>query len=279
MATISDPNFFQFADTTQISTTNQLGLRNRLINGNPLINQRVVSGSVVLAAGAYGHDRWKAGAGGCSYTFATALNVTTITISAGTLQQVIEGINLQSGTHVLSWVGTSTARIDAGAYSASGVTGTAVGGTNQTIEFGIGTFTKAQYEQASIASSFEVRPYGVELALCQRYTWRQTATAVNALSKISSGFTSNISTAFFAQIKMPVTMRATPVLTVSNQTGFSAFDGNAYFSSSAITLNSGSPDICEVSVTIAASIAYRPHALATYNANAVAEWIQFTAEL
>ena len=145
------------------------GLRNRIINGNFGINQRGVSGSVVLAAGAYGHDRFKAGASGCSYTFATAANVTTLTISAGSLQQVIEGVNLESGTYALSWAGTAQGKIGAGAYAASGITGSITGGTNTTIEFGTGTLSKAQLELGAKATAFEQRPYGLELSLCQRY--------------------------------------------------------------------------------------------------------------
>ena len=145
------------------------GFRNELINGNFGVNQRAVTGTVTLAAGAYGHDRWKAGAGGCTYTFATALNVTTLTISAGTLIQVIEGINLQSGTYTLSWTGTAAGKIGTGALSASGITGTAVGGTNLNIEFNTGTLSKVQFEEGIVNSAFETRPYGMELALCQRY--------------------------------------------------------------------------------------------------------------
>lgn len=146
------------------------GMRNKIINGNFGVNQRSVSGTVTLAAGAYGHDRWKAGASGCTYTYATTQNVTTITITSGSLVQVIEGLNLQSGTHVLSWQGTAQGRVDGGAYGASGgVTGTAVGGTNQTIEFNTGTVSLVQYEPGTVATPFEFRAYGIELALCKRY--------------------------------------------------------------------------------------------------------------
>lgn len=143
--------------------------KNKLINPNFAVNQRAVSGTVVLAAGAYGHDRFKAGAGGCTYTFAMSLNVTTITISAGTLMQIIEGVNLFSGTHTLSWVGTATARIDTGAYSASGVTGTAVGGTNQTCEWSTGTVSKVQYEEGAFATTLEKRLDTQEKLLCELY--------------------------------------------------------------------------------------------------------------
>lgn len=145
------------------------GFRNKIINGRFAFNQRGVSGTVTRAAGLYGHDRWKAGAGGCTYTFATSGNTTTITITAGTLMQVIEGANLDSGSHTLSWTGTAQGRVDSGSYGASGVVGTAVAGTNQTVEFGTGTLTNVQYEYGTTATAFETRQYGIEDYLCKRY--------------------------------------------------------------------------------------------------------------
>jgi len=157
----------QFPSGDVINTTLQLGMQNRLINGLFAINQLAVSGSVVLAAGVYGHDGWKAGAGGCTYTFATVGNITTLTISSGTLQQVIEGLFLESGTHCLSWVGTAQGRIDSGSYGSSGITGTAIGGTNQTIEFGTGTLALPQYEPGGNPSLFAYRDN--EMQRCLRY--------------------------------------------------------------------------------------------------------------
>jgi hypothetical protein len=142
--------------------------RNKVINGQFTVNQRMVSGTVVLAAGAYGHDRWKAGASGCTYTFAVSEGVTTITISAGSLIQVIEGANLRTGMHVLSWAGTAQGRIEAGSYSASGVTGSVTGGANLSIEFNTGTLTSVQLEPGIVPTPFELRFN--ELQLCQRYT-------------------------------------------------------------------------------------------------------------
>ena len=162
--------------------------RNAIINGNFSVNQRVVSGTVTLAAGVYGHDRWKAGAGGCTYTFATTAGVTTLTITAGTLMQVIEGINLGSGTYTLSWSGTAQGRIDSGSYGASGITGTAVGGTNQTIEFGTGTVSLVQYEPGSTATAYVRRQYQQEHALCERYYQIQQLAFANAVS-YSAGLT------------------------------------------------------------------------------------------
>lgn len=136
---------------------------NLLIDGNFNINQRAKSGTVTLAAGAYGHDRWKAGASGCTYTFATSANVTTLTISAGSLIQIVRGLNLQSGTVCLSWAGTAQGKIGAGSYSTSGVTGTATGGTNLNVEFGTGTLSKVQLNYGSVALPFVPRSFADEL--------------------------------------------------------------------------------------------------------------------
>ncbi|WP_236214451.1 hypothetical protein [Metapseudomonas otitidis] len=145
---------------------------NRIINGGFVVNQRAVSGTVVLAPANYGHDRWRAGSSGCTYVASTSGGVTTLTITAGSLQQVIEGASLQSGTHVLSWVGTALGRIGTGSYSSSGVTASVVGGSDLTIEFGTGTLALVQFEPGAVPSTFEHRPYGAEFDLCQRYTRR-----------------------------------------------------------------------------------------------------------
>jgi len=188
-------------------------LRNKLINATFNINQRGVSGTVTLAAGAYGHDRWKAGASGCTYTFSNTANVTTITITAGTLMQVIEGLNLRSGTYTLTWVGTSTARIDSGSYGTSGITGTAVGGTNQTIELSTGTFSSPQYEFGTVATPFEFRSINTELYMCQRYYVRAgSAGNAYAISSSNLGLT----------VQFPVDMRATPTLITISGSGNNA---------------------------------------------------------
>ena len=207
-----------------ISTINggAIGTKNVIIDGNFNVNQRGVSGTVTLAAGAYGHDRWKGGASGCTYTFATSANVTTLTISAGSLVQVVEGLNLQSGTYTLSFSGTAQGKINGGSYSASGVTGTATGGTNMTIEFNTGTLSLVQLEKGSTATAFDVRPYGTELALCQRYYWRY----INGVDQsLSMGCYYN-STSIYGLFQTPVTMRSKPTLISSSGTNYYRFVRN-----------------------------------------------------
>jgi hypothetical protein len=185
-----------------IPFTQIAGARNKLVNGAFAINQRAVSGTVTLAAGAYGHDRWKAGASGCTYTFAASGGLTTITISAGSLIQVIEGANLATGTHVLTWAGSAQGKIGGASYSASGVSASVTGGVNLSVEFGTGTIGSLQLEPGSIPSAFELSLYGQELARCQRYC-----------QKVGAGFTgqANGSTTQLALAgTLPVTMYASP---------------------------------------------------------------------
>jgi hypothetical protein len=146
------------------------GFRNVIINGNFSINQRVYASGSAVGAGLYGHDRWKMAASGDTYTFSTTANVTTVTIPSGkVLRQVIEGVNLRSGTYVLSWTGTAQGKIGAGNYGPSGVSGSVTGGSDLTIEFGPGTVSQVQLEQGAVPTPFEQHPIGIELALCRYY--------------------------------------------------------------------------------------------------------------
>jgi hypothetical protein len=211
----------------RIATAGSLSNRNKIINGNFGINQRAVSGTVTLSAAAYGHDRWKAGASGCTYTFATSANVTTITISAGSLVQVIEGLHLQSGTHVLSWTGTVQMTIDGGSAGNSGMTGTLTGGTNATVETsGTGTLSLVQLEAGDAATPFEHRSYGQELALCQRY-YQTGIMRLRAALLAGTVETSN---------QLPVTMRATPTVT---GTGMGALTANTVYVADSSTGSTG----------------------------------------
>lgn len=196
--------------------------RNKVINGNFGVNQSAVTGTVVLTAGQYGHDQWKAGASGCTYTFSTAANVTTVTISAGTLVQVIEGINLESGTHLLSWTGTATGRADAASFGASGQQVTVTGGTNVTLEFSTGTVARVQLEQGTVQTPFELRPYTAEEMLCFRYFWKGSIQYTG--STTNAGRES-------APVWYPVKMRVSPTIANIVQddlAGFSASAPNLY---------------------------------------------------
>ena len=64
--------------------------------------------------------------------------------------------------------------------------------------------SKVQLEQGSTATSFDYRPYGTELALCQRYYYKRNTTAQTFLLR-GDGIR-------WLTVYMPVEMRATPTL-------------------------------------------------------------------
>lgn len=83
--------------------------------------------------------------------------------------------------------------------------------------------TGVQLEKGSVATPFEYRPYGTELALCQRYCFVGTISYVGAWNAGRSAWS-------VAETPFPVTMRAIPTATntttfviqgVGNGTGFS----------------------------------------------------------
>lgn len=195
-----DPTLTAIAD----GTLGAFSHRNKVINGGFAVNQRAYVSGAAVGAGLYGHDRWKMAASGDTYTFSTTANKTTVTIPASkVLQQVVEGLNLQSGTYVLTWEGTAQGKIGAGSLSASGVTGAITGGTDTTIEFGPGTVANVQLEPGTVATPFEHRSIGAELALCQRYTKKLRASiAFNATADTQ-----------FASCTVSYEMRAAPTVT------------------------------------------------------------------
>lgn len=140
-----------------------------LINGDFGVNQLVVSGTVVLASGEYGHGRFKGGASGCTYTFSETGGITTITITAGSLIQTIESVNLVQGTYVLSWEGTAQGKIGPGSYGSSGISSAITGVFDLDIEFNTGTLKNSKFEIGIIPTSFIPKLSTDELRDCERY--------------------------------------------------------------------------------------------------------------
>ncbi len=182
------------------------GFRNLIINGNPVINQRVyVSGTNTTGANQYTLDRWRVVTSGQSLTFTTTAGLCTATAPAGGVEQVIEGASILGGTYVLNWEGTATATINGNAVAKGGSV-TLTGDSDATVRMIEGTFTKVQLEPGSHATVFEQRPYAVEYALCQRYY--ETGTAGQSVNNAAAAATVS-HTVYFR-----VTKRAAPVCTI-----------------------------------------------------------------
>lgn len=152
-----------------ISASGGFSFKNRLINANPIINQRgYVSGTATTTANQYTLDRWRVVVSGQSVSWTDSGLTRTVTCPAGGLEQVIEDKNIEGGTFVLSWTGTATATVNGTAVAKNG-TFTLFANTNATVRFSSGTLSNPQLEAGTVATPFERRDYGRELMMCQRY--------------------------------------------------------------------------------------------------------------
>jgi hypothetical protein len=125
------------------SAFNAPTFRNILINGNLTINQRNVGiTSTSVSTGDYGEDRWKKTAGGMT-------------------QIVEDGNYVPSSPYTLSGTGITTTTANSPAS----------GDWDISTTFGDIPVTarSIQLEYGNVASAFDLRPIGTELALCQRY--------------------------------------------------------------------------------------------------------------
>jgi hypothetical protein len=139
------------------------------------------------------------------------------------------GIRVQFGLGVGStYSGTAGAWAGAGYLSATGAT--SVIGTNGATWY----VTGVQLEKGSTATSFDYRPYGTELALCQRYCLKLGGDS----DYVPYGTGNNYSTTNGTMVvNFPVAMRAVPTLTVT--TPNRVLSGSVANSVTAMSLGNG----------------------------------------
>ena len=146
-----------------------------------------------------------------TYSIPTANTWTTISVTvagdtSGTwLTNSGRGIAVWFGLGAGSSVsGTAGSWAGAGYFSATGAT--SVVGTNGATFY----ITGVQLEKGSTATSFDYRPYGTELALCQRYFWNGSVFPSFTASTVRDG--GNFAT---MPMQNPVQMRVTPTATTT----------------------------------------------------------------
>lgn len=263
------------------SSNGQLaGLRNKIINGAMVIDQRNAGAAQTFTAGAalaYCVDRFYAYCTGANvtgqqvagtapnqfnYRFTGAASVTKIGFA-----QRIEAANSQdlAGTTAtlsvdlansllttVTWTawrantndafGTLAAPnrspIGTGTFTVTGtltrysaqISVPAAATTGIEIELSVGaqtsgtwTIGRVQLEPGSVATPFEHRSYGAELALCQRYYWRLSGTTQQ---QIAMGWCET-TTRCKPFIKTPVTLRSMPSCNSSTITSFFIRGGGA----------------------------------------------------
>jgi len=215
------------------------------------------------------------GAGNRSYPFTYSISVAdtweqkTITVAGDTTGTWLTttGVGLQV---LFSLAMGSTYSGTAGAW-AGATYGSATGATNL-----MGTLnatwyiTGVQLEVGSVATPFERRPFGTELALCQRYYCKtfnmETAPAQNLNNFLGSiGFISQANQLWDAMWRFPVEMRTTPttVTTYSpNQANANwALNGDAPTASTHVVGAAGL--VLRASTPAAGGRAYNIHASAS----------------
>ena len=174
---------------------------NLIINPEFTINQRGAATRTTTSS-AYNFDRW--------YYDGT------------NLLQGVENNNLRATTYVLNWEGSSTCGYSLNTAAASGqgsesytsiskggtITIASVGSNNLWLKFtsDLGNLNKVMLVQGVETSIFVARPYGTELALCQRYYYKNNAPSG---SMYGSGYNDSTANAFFT-IPFPVTLRTSP---------------------------------------------------------------------
>jgi len=167
----------------------------------------------------------------------------------------------------------------AGAWSSANLLGGLTGGVKLAATTGATlNITGVQLEKGSTATSFDYRPIGTELALCQRYFFRKNAGAIgDAIAQLQTFSTSGC---FGKLIDLPVTMRANPVGSVSSITHFSPTTagggGGAAFSGGAIDYVS--PTALGTTAFTGSSGLVAGNAT-TITANNASLWIAASAEL
>jgi hypothetical protein len=178
----------QFDNTTKAATTafvqgaiGAISYRNKILNGAFRTNRRGYVSGTALAAGVpatgvgYGHDGWRAGAGGGTYTFAQLKSATQITITAGTMITAMEDADIDQTSMILSWTGTATARIGvngaapSGGYVASPILIACTAGQQVSAEFGVGTLGTVQAENGAVRTPMEWVSQQQQDTRCQRY--------------------------------------------------------------------------------------------------------------
>jgi hypothetical protein len=213
------------------------------------------------------------GAGNRSYPFSYSVSVantwTTISITiAGDTSGTWIGATNAVGILVSFGLGMgSTYSTTAGAWAAgnylSATSATSVVGTNGAIFY----ITGVQLEKGSTATSFDYRPYGTELALCQRYFYIVGGTSGE---RFGCGPAYSATGAVIIGGTHPMQMRTTPTLSLSAFSDWSISSGTAGYTVTSVNSTTGmSPRVwaAQLDASTGAFTANNPIFIVSLNTN------------
>ena len=213
-----------------------------------------------------------------SYTVSAANTWTQISITiagdtTGTWVGATNGIGMRINFSLgMGSTYSGTAGAWASAYYLSATGATSVVGTNGATFY----ITGVQLEVGTNATSFDYRPYGTELALCQRY--------YQVFSNASGGnvpFTSGIiysTTAALMPIKLTTTMRASPTGILTAGSTFNVVSSASFaVSPTGITADVLTPDAARLNSTFTGGTAGQAGYLQSNSGSTTS--ISFSAEL
>lgn len=242
-----------------------ISYRNKILNGAFRTNRRGYVSGTALAAGVpatsvgYGHDGWRAGAGGGTYTFAQMKSATQITITAGTMITAMEDADIDQTLMILSWTGTAMARIGvngaapSGSYAASPILIACTAGQQVSAEFGVGTLGTVQAENGAARTPMEWVSQQQQDTRCQRYL--PSMVSANGTNSPVCYAYANSATQATAIWNFPVKARVAPTgllgrssadFTVNYSVGVSACTGFAF--------SAASYDGMQINCTVASSL-------------------------
>jgi hypothetical protein len=136
--------------------------------------------------------------------------------------------------------------------------------------------TGTQLEVGSTATSFDYRPYGTELQLCQRYYYRIQASQSGNRIAVTNGLVNSTTLCIYCTGGFPATMRSSPT---STQSGLNINDGSVTNSITSISNTTSMPNGFSINFTTGTATLTSGRTGFIIGSNNSSDYLDFSAEL